>query len=221
MFLSKIILSVVLIFVAAFPAQAQKSAEKDWSVADYFERLPEKYITAHGDYANGRIAAAKLFVDEKNGYAVQMDSPPGASDNPYPIFEIALFKSQTMSPLVVVSNRQNDHVCTEYETFFLRRVGGKWTEAKREVLPPMNLKMFWDEPQSTARLLKIVKQSAVSYHFEPPREGTRMKASLEICDFLEDDAPEEAAKELAELVETARPIRLEWDKQKGKFNLAK
>ena len=204
-----------------FTARAQKTAVTEWSIADYFKNLPEKYITASGDYSNGRIAAKNLLIDEKNGYAVQMDSPPGISDNPYPIFEMALFKSQNNSPLLVVANRKSDPVCTEYETFFLRRMSGKWTEVKSEVLPSMNLKMFWDTPESASRLLKIIKESAVSYHFELPREGTQMKMSLEICDYLEDGVPEKTAKELDELIKTAKPILLEWSKQSGKFKLEK
>jgi len=48
-----------------------------------------------------------------------------------------------------------------------------------------------------------------------------MKVSLEICDYLEDDAPEAAGDELQKLIESAKPIYLEWDKQNGKFKLAK
>lgn len=218
---SKIILSPVLIFITVLAAQAQIPAA-DWSIADYFKNLPEKYLTASGDYA--KPSAETVVFDEPNGYAVahlngvrqiEPDEPT------YPIFEMALFKSQIKPPLVVVANSINDHVCTDYETFFLQRVGSKWTEVKREVLPPMNLKMFWDATQSAARLLKIIKESSTSYHFKPPRHGTRMKVSLEICDYLEDDVPEETGKELRKLIESAKPIYLEWDKQNGKFKFAK
>ena len=85
----------------------------------------------------------------------------------------------------------------------------------------MNLKMFRDAPQSAGRLLKIIKESAASYHFEPPRYGTRMKVSLEICDYLEDDTPQAKTGELEKLVEPAKPLYLTWDKQNGKFNFAK
>ena len=134
---------------------------------------------------------------------------------------MALFKSQTKSPLVVVSNQISDSVCIMRETFFLRRVGKNWTEVKPEVLPPLALKMFWDAPQSVERLLKIIKETSISYHFKLPREGTRMKASLEICDYLEDDTPEESAKELEKLIEAEKTIFLDWDKQNGKFKFAK
>lgn len=58
-------------------------------------------------------------------------------------------------------------------------------EVKNEVLPPPDLRMFWDRPQAAARLAKIVSQSPASaHHFELPRRGTRMKVRLEICDSL-------------------------------------
>ena len=216
MFLSKIILATALVFVTAFSAQAQKSAVEDWSIADYFENLPEKYKTFGGDFP--LPSKETTVVDEPNGYGAYLNT---SSLPKFPVFEMALFKSQTNPLLLVVSNMKSDSVCTDYETFFLRRVGSKWTEVKRDVLPPMNLKMFWDAPQSAAKLLKIIKESSTSYHFKPPREGTRMKVSLEICDYLEDDVPEETGKELRKLIESAKPIYLEWDKQNGKFKFAK
>lgn len=220
MFLPRIILAAVLVFAATFSAQAQKPAA-DWKIADYVENLPEKYKTFGGDFSSP--SAETTIVDEANGYAAYLNFAPQPESNnpPFPIFEMALFKSQTKLPLLVVSNMKSDSVCTDYETFFLRLVGGKWTRVEREVLPPLDLKMFWDAAQSAARLLKIVKASATSYHFEPPRQGTRMKVSLEICDFLEDDAPQKKSDELTKLIETARPIYLEWDKQNGKFKFAK
>jgi hypothetical protein len=222
MFSLKIILLLVVIFITAFSAQAQKRDAKDWSMADYFENLPKQYITASGDFR--KPSKETVVVDEKNGYAAAyLNSPPRMeSGNPlYPIFEMALFKSQTKPALLVVANTISDEVCGEYETFFLRRVGNDWTEVKSQVLPPMNLKMFWDAPQSADRLLKIVKESATSYHFEPPRQGTKMKVTLEICDYLEDNTPEAAVNELRKLVESAKPIRLDWNSKDGKFSFAK
>ena len=58
-------------------------------------------------------------------------------------------------------------------------------EVKDEVLPPLDLKMFWEDPRAAGRRAKIVSVSPASaYHFEPPRRGTQMKVSLEICDSL-------------------------------------
>ncbi len=215
-----IFLALIFIFVTAFSAQAQKT--NDWNIADYVKNLPEKYITANGDFP--KPTAANITVDEKNGYAAAFtDFPIEASslDAATPVFQMALFKSQTKPPLIVISNRISDSVCDEYETFFLRRVGNNWTDVKREVLPAMNLKMFWDAPQSVERLLKITKESFISYHFELPRRGTQVKASLEICDYLEDDAPETADEEMMKLRDSAKTLYLEWDKQNGKFIRAK
>ena len=217
---NQIILLAVLVFIMAFSAQAQKSAS-DWSIADYFKNLPEKYKTFHGDFH--LVSEETTIIDEQNGYAAYLSNPlePEANNPPFPIFETALFKSQTKPPLLVVANMKSDSVCNDYETFFLRRVGNRWTEVKREVLPPLDLKQFWDAPQSANRLLKIIKESSIDYHFEPPRQGTRMKVSLEICDYLEDDAPQAKVDELSKLIQSAKPIYLTWDKQNGKFNFAK
>ena len=221
MFSARIILFPVFIFITAFSAQAQKRDAKDWSIADYFKNLPQKYKTFDGDFLPP--SKETTVIDEPNGYAAYLNLPLHSNpDNPpHPIFETALFKSQTKSPLLVVANMKSDPVCTDYETFFLRRVGNNWTEVKREVLPPMNLKMFWDAPQSAARLLKIIKESSMSYHFEPPRQGTQMKVSLEICDYLEDDTQQDKVNELSKLIESAKSIYLIWDRQNGKFNFAR
>ncbi|MCY7344664.1 MAG: hypothetical protein LH614_00435 [Pyrinomonadaceae bacterium] len=214
-------MSSVFIFITAFSAQAQKPAAKDWSIADYFKNLPKKYITTQGDFA--QPSAETLVVDEKNGYAAQMDSSRRVTVEPFPVFEMALFKSQTKSPLVVVAHRKINSPCTDYEIFFLRRAGNRWTEVKQAVMPPLDLKMFWSPGamQSAGRLLKIVKQSQIVYRFEPPRVGRSMKVSLEICDFLIDSAPPAMAAELEKLVGSAKPIYFEWDKQNGKFKFAK
>lgn len=220
----KVTLLLFLIFAVAAPARAQQPDANEWRIADYLKNLPEKYITASGDFAPRSKDTA--VVDEKNGYAAYLSSPPlketDSSYAPFPIFEIALFKSQMKPPLLVVSNTKSDPVCTDYETFFLRRVGNKWSEVRREVLPPLALKMFWDKPQSAARFLKIVERdNSTSFHFEPPRAGTRMKVSLEICDHFLEVTPMKSVDELKKLIETARPIYLTWDKQTGKFDFAK
>lgn len=205
-----------LTLAGAFSAQAQTRNAKEWSIADYFKKLPKKYITASGDFSPPSTETA--VIDEKNGYAAYLSSPPKPDFEPRPVFEMALFKSPTKPPLLVVSNLKSDEVCAEYETFFLRHVGTDWTEIKRGVLPVMNLKVFWDAPKSAERLVQIIKESAISYHFEPPRQGTRMKVSLEICDYVADGVP---TNELDKLVAAVKPIYLVWDKQNGRFNFAK
>jgi len=223
MFLSKIILAAVLVFITAFSVPAQKPEAKDWNIADYLKNLPKKYKTFRGDY--DPPTKETTIIDEPNGYAAYLNKPPRpepVNDPPYPIFEMALFKSQTKSPLVVAANLKSDAVCDDYETFFLRRVGDSWTEVSREVLPPMNLKMFWDKPQTAAKFLKIVERdNSTSYHFEPPRTGTRMKVSLEICKHFLKVVPNKQFNELSKIIESARPIYLDWDKQTGKFKFAK
>lgn len=222
MFLSRIILSAVLVFITVFSAQAQKLEAKEWSIADYLKNLPEIYRTFHGDFSPP--SKETTVIDEPHGYAAYLNSPPHSNpDNPpFPIFEMALFKSQIKPPLLVVSNMKSDSVCTEHETFFLVSLDGKWAVVKRDVLPPLNLKMFWDKPQTAARFLKIVEQdNSTTYHFEPPRARTRMKVSLEICDHFLEVTPIKQVDELRKIIETTKPIYLEWDKQNGKFKFAK
>ena len=221
MFSKAIILSLVLIFVTAFSAHAQKTALEDWSIADYFKKLPKKYKTFRGDF--DPPTKETTIIDEPNGYAAYLSHPiiPDSINPPFPIFEMALFKSQTEPPLLVVANTIDAHDCTDYETFFLRRVGSNWTEVKSKVLPPLDLKMFWDAPQAAERILKLIKRNFIAYHFEPPRRGTQMKVSLEICYRIRGDSPDEKVQEFEKLIKTAKPIYLEWDKQTGKFKLAK
>jgi len=215
----------VLVFAATFSAQALTRDAADWSIADYLENLPEIYKTFNGDFSPP--SRETTVIDEPNGYAAYLNNlpDPDANNPPFPIFEIALFKSKTKPSLLVVSNRRSDSSCDEYETFFLRRVGSKWDKVEQDVLPPLDWKLFWDKPQSAARVLEIVNgQSSVSYHFEPPQAGTRMKVSLEICDYValsKEDTPLATAQELLKLIEMARPIYLEWENQNGNFNFQK
>lgn len=225
MFSRKIILSSIFILVATFSAQAQNRGAHDSGIADYFVNLPKKYITASGDFAP--LSDETSIIAAANGYAAYMSAPYTANpDNqPFPIVEMAIFKSQTKRELLVVSNLKSDPVCSEHETFFLRRTANNWTnwaEVEREVLPAISLKMFWDNPQSAERFKKIVEQdNSTTYHFEPPRNGTRMKVSLEICDHYLETAPLKSVDELKKLIETTKPIYLDWDKQNGKFIFAK
>lgn len=222
MFLSKIVCASVLVFAATFAAGAQTRAAKDWTIADYLKNLPEKYKTFSGDFSPPYKETT--IIDEPNGYAAYLNSPlrSDADNSPFPIFEMALFNSETKPPLVVVSNLISDPVCEKYETFFLRRVGKNWTEVKREVLPPIDLKLFWQTaPQSAERLLRIVKETAISHRFKLPRRGTQIRASLEICDYLEDGAPENAAKELEKLIGSAGIVRLDWNAKSRTFYFAR
>jgi hypothetical protein len=200
-----------ILLCLATPAYAQ-----DWGISDYLKNLPEKFKTFEGDYSPP--SEETTVIDEKNGYAGYLKAPGGTDMS----FELALFRSKNAPPLLVVSNERSDMQCSFYDTFFLRRVGNRWVEVKDEVLPPLDLKIFWDDPRAAARLAKIVSVSPASaYHFEPPRRGTQMKVRLGICDYFDEDPPEATLKEFDRLKGTARPIRLNWDSQSGKFKLVK
>ncbi|HEX8503681.1 MAG TPA: hypothetical protein VF659_24060 [Pyrinomonadaceae bacterium] len=200
-----------ILLCLAVPTYAQ-----DWGISDYLKNLPEKFITFEGDFSPP--SRETTVIDEKNGYAGYLKVPGGTEMS----FEMALFRSKNASPLVVVSNERSDMQCSSYETFFLRRVGNKWVEVRDEVLPPLDPKMFWDDQRAAGRLAKIVSLTPASdYHFEPPRRGTQMRVSLEICDQFDQDPPEATLKEFDKLKETARPIRLDWDSRSGKFKFVK
>ena len=195
---------------------AVPTCARDWGVSDYLKNLPEKFITFEGDFTPP--SKETTVIDEKNGYAGYLKVPGGTGMS----FEMALFRSKNAPPLLVVSNERSDMQCSSYETFFLRRVGNRWVEVKDEVLPPLDPGMFWDDPRAAVRLAKIVPVAPTSdYHFEPPRRGTQLKVRLELCDYFDEDPPEATLKEFDKLKETARPIRLDWDSQGGKFKLAK
>ena len=203
--------SLSILLCLAIPTYAQ-----DWGISEYLKNLPEKYKTFEGDFSPP--SKETTVIDEKDGYAGYL-KVPGGTDM---FFEMALFKSKDAPPLLVVSNERSDMHCSSYETFFLRRVGGKWVEVKDKVLPPIDPGMFWDDPHAAGRLAKIVSVAPASaYNFEPPRRGTRMRVRLEICDYFDEDPPQATLKEFDKLKETARPIRLDWDSQSGKFKLVK
>lgn len=189
---------------------------QDWGISDYLKNLPETFKTFAGDFSPP--SKETTVIDEKNGYAGYLKAPGGTEMS----FEMALFRSKNAPPLLVVSNERSDMQCSSYETFFLRRVGNRWVEVKDEVLPPLDHKMFWEDPRAAGRLAKIVSTlPASAYHFEPPRRGTQMKVSLDICDFFDEDTPEATLKEFDKLKATARPVRLDWDSRVGKFKLVK
>lgn len=203
--------SLSILLCVTIPGYAQ-----DWSISDYLKNLPEKFKTFEGDFHPP--SEETTIIDEKNGFAGYLKVPGGTERS----FEMALFKGRNAPPVIVVSNEQSDMQCSSYETFFLRRVGNQWVEVKDEVLPPLDLRMFWDDPRAAGRLSKIVTVTPTSaYHFEPPRRGTQMKVSLEICDHFDEDPPEAMLKEFNKLKETAKPIRLEWDSKSGRFKFMK
>lgn len=209
--MKSLIVTLSILLCVALPAYAQ-----DWSISDYLKNLPERFKTFQGDFVSP--SKETIIIDEKNGYAGYLKVPGGTES----FFEMALFKSRNAPPVIVVSNERSDMQCSFYETFFLRRVGKEWVEVKDEVLPPLDPKMFWDDPRAAGRLAKIVTVTPASdYHFEPPRRGTQMKVMLELCDQFDEDPPEATLKEFNKLKETAKPIRLEWDSKIGRFKFMK
>ncbi len=91
--------------------------------------------------------------------------------------------------------------------------------------------MFFKEPGAGAKLetllAKLNPQGGPSpetlhhwLHFAPPRQGTRVKVSLELCNDVPDELAEEVGRELDSFLGKKKTIWLQWDKQKGVFRVA-
>ncbi len=192
---------------------------------DYLRALPEKYRTYSGDFAK-EPTAERTIKDLKNGYIAFLDKAPakGEAFPPYPIFEIAIFKSASGEALLVVSNLISDPVCTAHETFFLRQRGPEWVDVRAEVLPKLSAGMFFKEPalgpkfEAANREAGNIESAAggLDLHFSPPQHGTRMKVALEICDPQSEEKPELS---FAEFEQKQQPVWLEWNARNGIFRV--
>ncbi len=206
---------ILLIFAALAPAQKQTQ----WRISDYFENLPKKYKTWEGDFSPG-----KVVKDDKNGYAAILDQNV---DGDFAVIEMALFKRSNGDSVLVVSNVKADPVCTFYDTFFLERVGEKWIDVRAKVLPELSFSSFFDEADALARIKEISKVlgetgklSMNEIRFFPPRKGTKMKASLELCEFVDEDREEKVrTEEIIDFNHKARKLELIWKKRKGRFEI--
>lgn len=205
------VLLLTLLFVS--PVFSQKTAE--WTIGDYLKNLPEEYKTFSGDFQTEPTAETTV-LDVKNGYAAYLSS---SEKDAYPIFEMAIFKQANGDSLIVVSNTIADSVCTFHQTFFLQRKVDSWLAVRSKVLPEFTAQMFFKDAKLSAKFTeankKIGNAEKLDLHFSPPREGTRMKVSLDICDYV----PDELAAEISfnEFIKNARTVSLEWDKRKGIF----
>lgn len=225
MYSKESILTAIFIFVSAFSAAAQKQAADEWSIGDYLENLPEKYKTYSGDFPKPPPKNS-IILDEENGYAAILRTPPEGMqtfDNDHTVFEMAIFKRVKGEPLIVVSNEISDSVCVWHETFFLERRGNSWLEVRSRVLPQLSAQMFFKDAKLAAKFTamnkKIGNRAALDLHFAPPRKGTQMKVSLDICDFVPDEFQPEMSFD--EFTRNSESLFLDWDKQKGIFQMVK
>ena len=207
----------VLVVLSAFGGAF--AAANEQTVEDYLTHLPEKYRTFSGDFVALPPTASSTIKDSKNGYVAYLSD----WDDPYPIFEMALFKPARGEAIVVVSNMKADPLCSEYDTFFLCKRGAKWQDIRAQVLPKFSARMFFRDAEVAARFAeaseKVGSKQATTgeldLHFEPPRTGTRMRVLLDICDYVPEELEDEVSFE--EAGEAVRPVWLDWDKQNGVF----
>lgn len=76
-------------------------ADGTFDLVDYYHRLPESYRNYYADIANGYLAVTARELAE-------------------PLFEMALFRADDGTALLVTCALQRDPVCSRYEGFVLR-----------------------------------------------------------------------------------------------------
>ena len=159
------------------------------------------------------------IIDINNGYIATQLYDFGRP----PPFQMAMFKDNNNAPLIVIrAETCGDHfACAELEekSSFLKYKNGKWVDVADKVLPKITLEHFFNDKKEVNTLKQL------NYHifrFHPPRIGTTMKVTIEICDYIEcDDRVEDAisSKEYERLLKERKTLFLKWDKELGKFQL--
>lgn len=207
---------VVFVLLFSLPIFAQKIREP--KISEYLQLLPQQFKTYSGDFQI-KPSEENTLIDEKNGYAAYFSQAISAG-NAYPIFEMALFRKKSGETIVVVSNLISDPVCDEHQTFFLRLNGADWIDVRPDVMPHLELSMFFESPKTADELRaiqeKIGNSTEIDLHFSLPREGNIIPVDLEICDYV----PDEFASEISfqQFLDKKQRISLVWDKEKGVFN---
>lgn len=197
-------------------------SRSNWDISDYYRNLPSRYKTFVGDYTP-ETPTFNVIADTKNGFLSLVDKAGGVE---VAYLEMALFKSPGRKPLIVVTNTQDDGVCTFYETFFLRRNEGGWIDQKKTVLPALTDKMFFSASAYYRDFLRLQKKypdtlSTLNYRFRPPRYGTRMQVTPESCaigDVIINNPSD--FQMLVRATKGFQPVYLNWAKNRGRFFLA-
>ena len=202
---------------------AQKPVSK-WKISDYLNNLPSKYKKL-GNYAGA--TKETTIIDNKNGYAsYQVDPDDEYSKN----LEMALFKANKGLPTIVITNVEDDHVCGNNYAYFLQKNGENWVNVKEKVLPKLDFSMIFIDGKnddSYKYYKKMQKKyggmiSNLEYKFHPPRKGTKMKVSLNMCDWVDDTvANNKDLKEYSMILDSVKPIYLQWNKAQVKFEIVK
>ncbi len=216
-FLRIVSYSIVLVALAATAFSQQT---RNWKISDFLRELPKQYKTYEGDIS--QPTPESTFIDLKNGYAAYLTVPNG--DKAEVFFEMAMFNSQKEEPTIVVSNYKYDFVCFDYDTFFLQKKGKRWVDVRSKVLPKLSEEMFFVDPESYEYYVEQKKKlgdkvGGLSMHFYPPREGTVMNVSLDLCDYVDDSVIESEANNFLTVSDALKTISLKWNKEIAKFEI--
>lgn len=211
------------VFELSGSSAKNKIKQTNWKISDYLENLPEKYKTFYGDIDTSPESFKKI-VDDKNGYVAFVQSEAVW-------FEMALFKPQKGIPTLVISNYQEDGVCSEFETFFLQKKGLDWVDVKSLVAPTLTQSMFFTKKTAAKKFGNLQKiygdrMGGFDYKYSLPRNGTRIKVSPVFCDWVDEEPavpsrPERRDEEPEDFLNFTKPIFLKWNKSAGKFEFAK
>lgn len=177
------------ILLSLFVTNAFSQKQSDWKISDYLENLPKKYKTFFGNIDTS-AESFKTIIDNKNGYAAYVQTHTDTEDEIY--FEMAIFKPQKGVPTLVISNYQDDGVCSRFETFFLQKKGSNWVDVKSLVAPALTQAMFFADTVSAKKFedkQKIYGErfGGFDYQYSLPRYGTKIKISPVFCDWVDDE----------------------------------
>lgn len=213
----------MFLLVLTTNALSQKPVSK-WQISDYLENLPEKYKQlGHHNPPTKKTT----IIDNKNGYAAYLGSEDEFAE---PILEMALFKPKKGTPTIVVTNLEDDHVCMNSYTYFLQVKNNKWVDVKDIVLPKLDFSMIFIDGKNdeTYKFYQEMqkkygdKVASLEYIFSPPRIGTKMEVNLGMCDWIDERVEENEDLEGYTMIpDSFKPIFLQWNKSKGKFEIEK
>ena len=117
---------------------------------------------ARNHYYADIASVPEVEADIANGYLAVT-----ARELAEPLFEMALFRVDDGSTLLVTSALQRDPVCSRYEGFVLRYEAGVWQQA--DALPDIEARWFYGD----AIWPEVLPPQRIRLY--PPRRGTTLK----------------------------------------------
>lgn len=198
------------------PAFAESNTKKE-TVYDYYKLLPKKFITHQGDYGPTDLS---LIQDQHNGYLALQ------TQNKDTVFSMALFRKSNGGAILMVSNKQYDFACDQFQTFILEPMGNHWNEISQSILPKISVELFFASNQSAEdkNLALLLSKNKTFYSIElrPPRQGTQVELHFHQCDAEIENQINKAnvQKALGKFISHFKKnLFLKWDKNSGRFQL--